>query len=816
MRPCAVPLVLLFAVVCFSCEGIAEPAALSSQGVSEGEELGGLGFDPQSVLANPQVARDRQALSSTPSAIDLTQFNPPVGDQGNLGSCVSWATGWSTMGWLARRYEQQPTAFAPMYLYSQLAYGNASNGTTLLGNFTILRDQGIDTWAHYTSLIPSLAGQTSPSAGYNFVAKPSAYPAVVQAAAAHRLSDWREEFGLGGPSCTAQPGASMAIKEALAAGRPVVLAIPVYTEFDQYRSRSAPIPVPAPTSTLRGYHAVFAAKYDATGLWIQNQWGTGWGQSGHALLSWAFVEKCTLQVASVAGLASKSTVPHLTLTADAGTTLTGVVGLDIASDESSLGFDLVQVRVDQTILAGLATRKDPSHFSFPLNTAWLASGAHSLTAVGVHSFGGATTTSAPLNVTVANAPPVSNLSISITSPTSGSIVRGAITVSASSAGQTAASISIAVDGAPPVITSGSSTTLSLNTATLPDGLHTIVAIASARDGATARATTTFTTDNTGPSVTLSTSPVGPKVSGNVTITATPAPGANDVALVRFFANQTLIAEVTPSNSATFATQWNTALAADGEVTLSAQALDALGNVGLSAPLKVTVANQVPPTGPTITILSPVGGSTLSGGVTVSLKIDDPAPWTQLQLFVDQQLAAQKTSGTADWYWNTAQVANGAHTLRATATDSLGRSFSSSLVTVSVLNQVSAFKALIVRASGTPVKGAYPVLSAEIGGVKLAAWTLSGTMKDYTAQVPTSLTLSDNIRLVFLNDAYSPPEDRNVSVEAITLGAQRLNSVDPTTYLFQWNPACGKGFLRQATLYCNGYFEFPTAHAVVAP
>jgi hypothetical protein len=41
--------------------------------------------------------------------------------------------------------------------------------------------------------------------------------------------------------------------------------------------------------TFDGYHGVFAVKYDANGLWIQNSWGTDWGLHGYAELSWAFV-----------------------------------------------------------------------------------------------------------------------------------------------------------------------------------------------------------------------------------------------------------------------------------------------------------------------------------------------------------------------------------------------------------------------------------------------------------------------------------------------------------------------------------------------
>ena len=64
------------------------------------------------------------------------------------------------------------------------------------------------------------------------------------------------------------------------------------TRAPAYSRASASNPnvdVPVAGETSRGGHAVWAPKYDATGLWIENSWGTGWGAAGWGHLTWAFV-----------------------------------------------------------------------------------------------------------------------------------------------------------------------------------------------------------------------------------------------------------------------------------------------------------------------------------------------------------------------------------------------------------------------------------------------------------------------------------------------------------------------------------------------
>ena len=62
----------------------------------------------------------RALPQAPPASVDLSVYAPPAGDQGDTGSCQSWATGYSAMGWWANRMGLANAKFAPMYLYSQI------------------------------------------------------------------------------------------------------------------------------------------------------------------------------------------------------------------------------------------------------------------------------------------------------------------------------------------------------------------------------------------------------------------------------------------------------------------------------------------------------------------------------------------------------------------------------------------------------------------------------------------------------------------------------------------------------------------------
>ena len=157
----------------------------------------------------------RSALAVIPEAVDLSADAPPVGNQGSVGSCTSWATGYYERYWLRHHALGDTTLFAPMYLYAQISRG-VDAGSSFSSNFNIMTSQGIAPQRVYWQ------------GNYDYTTQPDA--TEIAAAAPYRGSGYSAVFS--GVSTSSQS----TIQAALAAGKPVMIAIPVYPEFEDRKS----------------------------------------------------------------------------------------------------------------------------------------------------------------------------------------------------------------------------------------------------------------------------------------------------------------------------------------------------------------------------------------------------------------------------------------------------------------------------------------------------------------------------------------------------------------------------------------------------
>ena len=237
--------------------------------------IGGFVPNPQAP-SGPQVARSGSLLDS----VDLSQFNPPVEDQGQIGSCAAWATGYYLRGWYAKRDGYYPYGgYAPMYTYAQIVHGDGTKGTSFAENLGIQQQQGVDNDSDY------LAGDRAEN--YNYAHQPS--DAERTNAARYKITSYVEYTNPGALGPVFPFG--LWIKSVLAGGNPLAIGFPVYAELVDDSPSSWFVTVPADTNTFLGMHAAFAYKYDAAGVWTENSWGTDWKADGHAELSWDFVNR---------------------------------------------------------------------------------------------------------------------------------------------------------------------------------------------------------------------------------------------------------------------------------------------------------------------------------------------------------------------------------------------------------------------------------------------------------------------------------------------------------------------------------------------
>ena len=255
---------------------------------------------PAGALVHGTVQSLRRSGTTTaaalPTSVDLSAWAMPVGDQGLVGSCVPWAINYAQMGWYANRAGRSFVG-APMYVYSQIHADNSSDGggTWPSAAYRVATEQGVDTRADYV-----------PQGDYDFTDLPTR--AQVANAAKHKMVS---PAGMVLYNRTAPgPSAITAIKAQLAKGNPVALQLPIYSAFDDLDSTDWTLDSrDIDAGTLRGYHEVLILGYDASGVRIENSWGTFWGQNGFANLDWRFITDYSIGATYMTGLATDPTPP---------------------------------------------------------------------------------------------------------------------------------------------------------------------------------------------------------------------------------------------------------------------------------------------------------------------------------------------------------------------------------------------------------------------------------------------------------------------------------------------------------------------------
>jgi C1A family cysteine protease len=177
-------------------------------------------------------------------------------------------------------------------------------------------------------------------------------------------------------------------------------------------------------------------------------------------------------------------------------------------------------------------------------------------------------------------------------------------------------------------------------------------------------------DNTLPAVSFSTPGNGATVTGaiNVIVNATDNVGVNTVSLK---IDGILLSSKT---SSPYTFTWNSATVTNGSHTLTATAADATGNSS-SASMQVTVNNVTAGdiTKPSVSITSPANGSSVTGTINVGVAASDNVGVSSVKFSVDGSQLASKSSAPYNFSWNSSSVANGVHTLTATAFDAAGNS-----------------------------------------------------------------------------------------------------------------------------------------------
>lgn len=206
--------------------------------------------------------------TTIPTSFQLT--TPPIGNQGNEGSCVPFAIAYAARSIEhyytsnASLYSNGTNIFSPEYAYNLTKFGECASGTSMTAVLDLLVEQGVCTW------------QAMPYDDRNGC---SVMPdnSQVQNASGYKISSYVKILNTD----------QVAIKTMVASNHPVIVTLIADNSFVNARagfvwnvySGSGALP-----------HTLVICGYDDTkrAYKIMNSWGTTWGDAGYSWIDYDF------------------------------------------------------------------------------------------------------------------------------------------------------------------------------------------------------------------------------------------------------------------------------------------------------------------------------------------------------------------------------------------------------------------------------------------------------------------------------------------------------------------------------------------------
>jgi len=183
-------------------------------------------------------------------------------------------------------------------------------------------------------------------------------------------------------------------------------------------------------------------------------------------------------------------------------------------------------------------------------------------------------------------------------------------------------------------------------------------------------------DTNPPSVKITYPSDGDTVSGAITVKVDASDGSG-VSKVELYKNGVLFAV---DSEAPYEFYWDTTADPDGVYVLAAKAYDLAGNCGESSNVSVNVVNAKVSDNnpPSVSIVQPLNGSTVSKTIDVVASASDESGISKVEFYIDGKLAATVSGEPYVYRWNTRSVKDGWHTLTVKAYDKNGNTADASI------------------------------------------------------------------------------------------------------------------------------------------
>lgn len=227
----------------------------------------GCDFDDEDYQRTPVKAKQlTRAYTILPKRASLYQYCPTPANQGQYGTCTSWAIAYAarTIMEAQRNGITNPAtnakeAFSPTFVYYNIKRKPGCKDGTYIGDgLKLLKEKGVPKKSTFyedcASYIPE-----------------SAYTD----AANYKIEDYFTLFNIGEPAEKKIEASKMALSQ----GRPVIIGMECYTSFSYAKDLWG-----GSADQYQGGHAMCVIGYDdekyGGAFQIMNSWGTGWGSNG--------------------------------------------------------------------------------------------------------------------------------------------------------------------------------------------------------------------------------------------------------------------------------------------------------------------------------------------------------------------------------------------------------------------------------------------------------------------------------------------------------------------------------------------------------
>lgn len=219
--------------------------------------------------------------SATATQVDLSNKFPPIGDQGQYGTCVAWTVGYNLKtaleamdkGLSTNALSNPSNQFSPKYLFNAIPSNYKAsdcNGTIFEAAFDVMQSKGIATEASvpYTNL-----------GGCN--ASTAAWDAE---AANYKIQNYRKI-----------DTDANTVKSYLEQGRPVAVGIRVGDNFLRWNSNGVLTSDTYDYSGMHAYHAAVVSGYDDNrgpngAFRLVNSWSDFWGDDGYIWVDYFYFQ----------------------------------------------------------------------------------------------------------------------------------------------------------------------------------------------------------------------------------------------------------------------------------------------------------------------------------------------------------------------------------------------------------------------------------------------------------------------------------------------------------------------------------------------